>query len=209
MTRGVSWIALLVTVVVVWTVSTRLNHAQPAAAPAGGTKIAVVDLVRVFNDFEQTKLVNQKMQETRRELGLQADDKMKKINAEKAALDAFTPDSPDWHQRRKRVRQMLYDYQIWEQLKKDWITEDHILWAKKTYQMVTDEIARVAKTKGFQLVITQETIDTNVTDWKVLYQQMLNRKVVYAEPVIDLTNEVLANLNASFDPNSVKLSISE
>lgn len=209
MRTGKSWVAVMLTAAAVWTVSTRYNHAQSAGFAAGGTRVAVVDLVRAFNEFEQTKVVNDKMQEDRTRVALEADSKMQEIDADKAALNAFTPDSAEWYQRNKKLKAKMLNYRVWEELEKDRIGEEHLRWAKKTYAMVTDEIARVAKAQEVQLVVTREDVVANVKDANVLYQQMLNRKVVYSDPAIDLTDEVLANLNAAFlkagGANSVRL----
>jgi len=200
MKRGKSWMAVGLTAAAVWAVSASLDHAQPAA-PAGGTKAGVVDLVRVFNEFEQTKVVGEKMQAETAKMREELDKKMQEIRDGQAELEAFTPDSADWFTRNRKLKEMKVEYEIRGAMEQERIAEEYLQWTKTTYQMVTDEIAAVARKKGFELVVTREEIDMSVMDPKLLPQlkmQILGRKVVYWHGSVDLTEGVLANLNAAF-----------
>jgi Skp family chaperone for outer membrane proteins len=172
--------------------------------PTGGTRVGVVDLVAIFNDFQQTKVLNQKMQEHRNQLGQEADRRMQEINAKRAALAGFTPDTPDWFKRNEELKKMRFDYRVWEAFEEEELAEHHLRWIRRTYDAVTDEIADVARQHGVHLVVTREELDTPPnTDTKTmveaLFRQILARKVVYSEPAIDLSQVVLANLNGKFE----------
>ena len=206
MKRGTSWAAVLVTAAVVWMVSGTRSAARNDAAPApsGGTRVGVVDLVRVFNEFKQTKTLNQKMQDYRNKLGEDKDKRQQEINAERAALDAFSPDSADWFKRNESLKKKRFELEIWQAMESDQLTDHHLRWVKRTYEMVTKEVSEVARKRGLQLVVTREEMDTpSTTDTsKILqatFQQILNRKVVYSDAAIDVSDEVLANLNAAFE----------
>ena len=85
-----------------------------------------------------------------------------------------------------------------------YLGEHHLRWIKRTYQMVTDEVAAVAKSKGVELVVTREEMDTpNTTDtskiMQATLQQILNRKVVYSDATLDITDEVLKRLDSGFE----------
>jgi Skp family chaperone for outer membrane proteins len=181
----------------VWVVAASMNQAQ-VTAPPGGTKVAVVDLVRVFNEFEQTEVLNQKMTEYRGQLSERVEGRMEKIEQQKKLLDAYTADTPEWYEQWKKYRKAMFDYRVWEMTEQDLITDSHRRWIKRTYQTVTDEIAKVARQRGYELVVTQEEINLDVRETKTLLQQLVNRKVVFADPKVDLTEEVLRNLNADF-----------
>jgi Skp family chaperone for outer membrane proteins len=92
----------------------------------------------------------------------------------------------------------MIEYQVWKMTKQDEVGAAHLRWVNKTYKKVEEEVARAAKAKGFQLVVTREDLDTSITDSKTMLKQIISRKVIYSEPSIDITDEVLANLNAAF-----------
>jgi len=201
MNRGMSWLAVVATAVVVWTASTGLNLAQPAKDPCCGTKVAVVDLVEVFNEFDQTKVLGQQMGELTARLSQEADRRVEEIKAAAEQLKATNPDTPDWNKRNRELKLMKLNFGVWKEIERETLEGDHLRWTKRTYQTLTDEVARVAQAKGYDLVITREVLETDIPGMKmdILRQQIFNRKVVYSASEVDLTQEVLLNLNAAFE----------
>lgn len=185
-------------IIAISVVAATMSGAQPKSASAGGTRVAVVDLVKVFNDFEQTKAVNEEMRKYRDKLAQQADQKTTEIRAEEDALGKLSQTAPDRQERINKIKRMRLEYNVWESLEKDFVSDEYVKWVKQTYQAVTDGIAEVAKKQGIQLVVTQEQVDTMVNKPEPLLQQILNRKVVYADASVDISAEVLATLNATF-----------
>jgi Skp family chaperone for outer membrane proteins len=204
MKASVSTLALVATSAVVWLAATTVNQAAQnkaaAAAPGGSTRLAVVDIVRVFDTFEQTVVLNKKLDAHTKLLGEEAEKRGKEVQAEQEALQAFAPDSADWYKQNEKVKKMVFENEVWRQLERDGIAESHKRWVLRTYQMMTAEIEKVAKAHGVDIVLTREKLKGDVGDSKAVLAQILNIKVVYAssDPSIDLTDEVLANLNGEF-----------
>ncbi|MDM8007858.1 MAG: OmpH family outer membrane protein [Phycisphaerae bacterium] len=198
MKGGTNILLVMAAMAVVSIAAATMSGAQPRSNAAGGTRVAAVDLVKVFNDFEQTKAVNDAMKAYRDKVAQEADQKMAEIKAEEDALEKTDPASPDRQARITKIKRMRLEYSVWESLEKDFVSEQYVAWVKRTYQMVIDGIAEVAKKQGVQLVVTQEQVDTSVTKPEPLLQQILNRKVVYADNSVDISAEVLATLNANF-----------
>lgn len=197
----------------VWMAATAINQAAQAvakpAASTGGTKIAVVDIVKAFDTFEQTAVLNKKLEAHKKKLGEEAEKRAQQVQAEQQALQAFAPDSADWYKQNEKIKRMMFENEVWRQIEMDSMGENHKRWVQKTYQMMVAEIERVAKAKGIQVVLTRDQLKTDVPDSKALLAQILNIKVVYADsdPSIDLTEEVLANLNADFQKRGGAASI--
>ena len=203
MKRGSFWFLLAVVVAGGWMVSNAFS-AGKADAWAGGTRVAVIDLVKVFNEFKQTQVLNKKMEEKKSKIGEEADRRQEEMNAEKTALDAFAPDSADWYKRSTALKKKQFEYEVWRNLEMDEIGDHHLRWTKRTYEMVTAEVARVAQKHNVQLVLTHEQLEMPQTRdtsklMQALYQQILSRKVVYSDPGIEITEEVLVALNEAFD----------
>lgn len=211
MKRGYLGLAVLAGGLVALTASLSMSADKAPAAPAAGaangccgTKLAVVDLVRVFNEFKQTRALNQKMAEHREKLSAEKDKRQTEINALREQLDGFAPDSAEYHERSKQLTSKRIELEVWQNVKLDEISGDHLRWIKRTYQMVTDQVAAVAKARGVELVLTREELDTpNTSDttkqMQATLQQILNRKVVYSDPGLDITDEVLKKLDAEFE----------
>jgi Skp family chaperone for outer membrane proteins len=200
MTKGKGWIAVVLTAAIVWALSNTVNLAQNASSSgAAGSQVACVNLVHIFDNFEQTKVLNQKRLEDMKELDQVRQEKAKDIQAEKDALEAYSPDSAEYFKRSKKLKKMQYDFEVWKRLEQDRIAEAYLHWYRKTYKMMMQEIEQVAKKRGVDLVVTQEDLNLReAQDVKSLIQQIFLRKVVYNSPRVDLTEQVLSNLNAEF-----------
>ena len=195
--------------IVLWAV-TRDHAANP---PAGGasatspTRVAVIDIVRVFNEFDQTKVLNQKMSALENDLTNQDQKKNQELETQKAALKAYAPSSAEYKKQNDELKRMMVEYQIWKLSKQDEVAQAHLDWINKTYKKVEDQVGATAKAKNFQLVITRQELDTSITDSKVMLKQIIERKVIYSDASIDLTDEVLSSLNAQFSKDGGAKSI--
>ncbi len=205
MKRGNACFVLILVGAVGWLVSK--SFSAPGANPPNPCScIAVVDLVQVFNDFTQTKVVNRKMLEVRKKLSEEKDKRQADIDADKTALNAFNPNTADWFKRNQELKKKRIDFTVWQEMTLEELGEHHLRWTRRTYEMLIDEIAATAKKHGVQLVVTREELDMpdtadTKTQMQAITQQIFNRKVVYSDPSLDLSAEVLANLNAAFEKN--------
>lgn len=202
MKSNVSKLAVVVSAVAICLAASSIITAaqNKQAAAARPTKVAVVDIVKVFDTFEQTVVLNKKLDAHTKELGEEAEKRAKQAQAEQDALQAFAPDSAEWFKQNEKVKKMVFENEVWRQIERDQIGESHKRWVVRTYQMMIGEIEKAAKAHGVDVVLTRERLKADVGDSKALLAQILNIKVVYADssPDVDLTEEVLANLNAEF-----------
>lgn len=201
MRANVHTLAVAGTAVAVVLGVTTFISAQNKPAPVKEiTRVAVVDIVKIFDTFEQTVVLNKKLDAHTKMLGEEAEKKAKQTEAEQKALEAYAPDSADWYKQNEKVKKMVFENEVWRQLERDQIAESHKRWVLRTYNSMIGEIEKVAKTRGIDVVLTRERLKGDVGDSKAVLAQILNIKVVYADssPNIDLTEEVLANLNADF-----------
>lgn len=195
---AVSLVGLVATTAVVTWHGTASGANQAAAASADGTRVAVVDLVTVFNEYELTKTLNQKMSDLEANLRDQDQKKGAELEAQAKAVQAFDPNSAEYKKQSEALFKLRVEYQVWKGMKQEEVGQKHLLWINATYANVEAEVAAIAKARGFQLVITREDLDTTVTDSKVMLKQIIGRKVIYSDASVDLTKDVLGNLNAAF-----------
>lgn len=198
MKTGISLMAIVFTAAIVWSLAAADNSVAQSAAGKGPTRVGVLDLVRVFNEFEQTKVLNAEIDKYKAKLGEEKAQREEKIDTERKTLQTFAPDSADYQRRSKEVKKMMIEYRAWLESEQQNLTDEHRRWIERTYDMVTQTTAAVARSHGIEVVITKEELDKSVSDTTVLLKQILNRKVVYSSPDLDITDEVMKNLNDAF-----------
>ena len=198
MQHRTGWIIVGIVAGLAWALASSTNLAQsPSPVPANGS-IGVVDLVRVFNEFEQTRALNAELDRLRMRLSDEQQQREEKLTIEQQTLQGFSPDSAEYHQRRQAFQRMMIEYQTWLAVERDGLKDEHFRWIERTYSAVIRGIDEVAQRKGIQVVFTREELDTSVEDATVLQQQILNRKVVYFDKTLDLTDDVLTVINERF-----------
>ena len=196
MSKGTSGMVVGLAVVVVGALLARVNQAQ---TPAGAAMpVGVVDLVKVFNDFEQTKALNAELERYKRHLSDEQQKREERLSVDRETLQGFAPDSAEYHKRGAALKKQIIEYQAWLAAEREILKDEHRRWIERTYQMVTQSITEVARRKGLQLALTREELETNVDDASVLQKQILNRKVIYYDPMLDITDDVLVMLNDAF-----------
>lgn len=214
MTKGKSGLAIVATAALVWGLATGLNQAQIAGSARPGNQVATVNLVYVFDNFDRTKVLNQRRLESLQRLQEAEEQKTEALDAERRTLQALAPDSAEFFRRKREFDRMNIEFQVWQMYEREQITQAHLHWIQRTYQMVIEEIAEVSRKHGIPLVVTQEELDVSrIDNTESLLQRILIRKVVYCNPDIDITDEVLANLNTKFEraggAASVQFSLTE
>jgi Skp family chaperone for outer membrane proteins len=167
-------------------------------APAGILPIGVVDLVKIFNDFELTKALNATLEREKRRLTEEQQKREEKLTVERDTLQGFAPDSAEYRKRSGELKTLVINYQAWLTGERESLKDAHRRWIERTYADITKAVEQVAKSKGLQLVLTREELETNVDDVTVLQKQILNRKVLYYEASMDISDSVLAAANDAF-----------
>jgi len=200
MKLGMSWAVAAVAASAACMLLASANQAQtpPRAEPGGGTKVGVVDVERVFEECEQTQVLNRKIEAYRKKVAQEVDQREEAMKAEQAALEAFAKDSADYYKRNKEFKQKVLEYNVWKAMTTENMAESYRMWVERTYQMITAEVEAAAKGQGVQLVLVRDRLKTDVKDTQELRARIISRKVVYAEAGIDLTEKVLADLNTNF-----------
>ena len=77
---------------------------------------------------------------------------------------------------------------------------EHHRLTKEMYEEINKVIAAVARDRGVQVVFYAERESLQTRDTPELLQLIERRKVLYADPSVDMTEEVLTRANEGYRP---------
>ncbi len=174
------------------------NASAATDATKADVPIGVVDMVKVFNENDQWKAINTGLTRKRQGQDAEAEKFKEQIAAKQKQLDAYHPDSPDWLKCSEELLSLNTKAEVWARLEKARTERMKKQWVEKNYADVTKAIADVAKKRGLAIVFTREEIEPNTEDSARLFAQIINRKVVYHEPGLEITQDVLKKVNDEF-----------
>jgi Skp family chaperone for outer membrane proteins len=175
--------------------------ALPAAAQAQ-VKIAIANTARILNDLQETKDLNQKIQNDLRTLETERQAREQKVKDLQAARDVLKPDAPQYNEKNKDFLQGRIEYEIWIQLQRANLEREQKVQMRALFNKITQVVAEVATAKSIDLVIAEQRTDIpenldniNVDQLKAVIGQ---RNVLFNSAAMDITNDVITALDAKY-----------
>ena len=174
-------------------------HADTAAA----TKVAVVNLGKVFTSLQQTKDVKAKVEADQRNLKGMVDQHQQDLLTMRQQRDStLKPDSPQYDDMTQQLEQKTIQYETELKIKQVDLQRGQARQLKGIYDLIQSTVSDVAKQRGYELVITESNPDfpPNAGDLTPdQMSQLINqRNMLYVSPSVDLSNEVVTALDAKY-----------
>ena len=161
--------------------------------------VAVIDVVRVFNEFRQTQDLNEEFEKRRRQVQDELEARDVTLDTKAEELEAFHPDSADYNKRRRELQRLRIDRENYMRFAEVEVRELFRDWTRRTYEQICQTAAEVARERGFEVVLAREELEEGLPDAAALKQQIRSRKVIFFNPENDITDPVLERLNRLYE----------
>ncbi len=187
-------------------VCTRLSVGEgPATWPP--TRAATVDVVKIFNDFQQTKDLNDELSKRGDSLKKEIADKRKILENKKTELEAFKMDSPDYNKRFQELMKQDIEFTTWGQYMQAQVEAEHRVWLKRTYQQIIDAAKQIATERGIDIVMYTDAPAIEGDTLDAMRDNIRRRKILWANAQLDVTEQVLQRLNRDYEKAGGRSSI--
>lgn len=173
---------------------------QPVAG--AGTRIAVLDVRRVFQEHEGFKARMQSIETDVKTLEQQMSQMQQTVVAEQKALRQLQIGSPQHDQGTASLAKRVSDFRVNERLQRKDILEKESQIYYGTFQEIERAVAQVCQRYQIQLVVRYDSRKLNPVDRSSVLAGV-NRSVVWQSPQLDITNHVLQLLNGPSAPAAV------
>ena len=175
------------------------------AAAQDGPRIATVNPAKVFNDMQETKDLKQKMESDRQAIQNEAKRRADDLEEAKKKLTIFNEGSEEYNKASKDAIEKAVGLQTWQELIKADLARQQKVQMKNLFEKIEQATKDVAEAKKLDLVLVEQKIDLP-TDPNVMGQinvdqlrQLINqRSVMYSNGKFDITNDVLARVDAKY-----------
>lgn len=178
------------------------RQAEPASGAAAGrsTRVAAVDLVRVFNEWEQITALNNEFRKVREDLNREAETRRKALDELELKLRAYRPGSPDYAAVRKELVDQSIAFKVWFETKQQEVRGEEFRWMSTSYETACDVIRRMAERDGWDIVMQIEpfSADAAQEELPALQAQIRARKMVYCTSSNDLSRAIIDQLNMEY-----------
>lgn len=161
-----------------------------------GLKVAVVSISKIFQNCKRGAAYKKEAIAEQDKVIAELEKLSKEIDAEKAGLRTLKEDSSDYMERAKELFNKQASYQAQQEFYKQQMELKDKLWTKDLYQDILQITSVIAKEKGLDLVLREDEVDFSEANPTELGLAMRTQKVLYSNGCPDITDEVIARLDA-------------
>jgi Skp family chaperone for outer membrane proteins len=171
--------------------------ALAAFAPQRPAVVASVDLERVFNSIDLQAKTEARLQTVAADLDAQRKvlrDGIEELNAE---LETFQPGSAAQLEVATRIEEAISEFRAFEGFARAKAEAEQAKAMRQIYMTIRQAAADLAKERGWDYVMVDDSIPTiEPTDSQRMLQQISSRRFLFANPSFDITDDLIAKLNA-------------
>jgi Skp family chaperone for outer membrane proteins len=172
------------------------------AQTAQPTRVATANIQKIFSEIQEIKDLNAKWKNEGANVEAQNQEKKQKIRDLEAAREALKPDSPAYQQKNDEWMKEYIDYQAWVQITQVNRVRQQNLQTLQIFNKIQAAVAEVATQRGIDLVMTDQhpEVPENAQNLKPEEVKALigARNILYVNGQIDITADVIANLDAKY-----------
>jgi outer membrane protein len=168
-----------------------------------GTKIGVVSIQRVLSDCQEAKDINVRMEAAKKDYDQTTAQKQKALADLRASLQTdLKPGTPQYEERRKEFVKQVVEAKSWQELQQEDLQRQQKQNMRSLYEKIEQAVSELAAKKGLDLVLpdSRQPFPDSVDGVNIdqLRDFIRSRTVLYAHPSIDISSEVVAQLDARY-----------
>jgi len=171
-------------------------------APAyGELKIGIVDIVQVMDNYERMKDANADVKIEMDNLKAQAEPRMKQVQDLQLRRDGFNRGTEEWKKANESAVKAEVDWQAWFAFERVKVEAKQREVLTDMYRQINSVVARVAKANTLDVVFAKAFSSVSLEEGQGLEDiknRILNQRILYPAPTLDLTQEILRVLNTEY-----------
>lgn len=195
--KNVKTTAVLAAVIMMLTAGAYQHGKLQAEAAFAPAKVGIVNVTKVLENSQKHKQWQEKMQADRTQMEEEFKQMQKELSALNESMKLREPGSEDY---RKLSKEFIEKKAVMESKDASYekvVTDEMQRWTESLYKKLLVVVDDVAKKKGLDLVLSDEDMDVPAPSLRDFMLTIKTKKVLYKNAQYDITNEVLAALDAA------------
>ncbi len=166
----------------------------------------MVNTGKAFNEMQETKDLKQKLEAERVDFEGKREQQQKKLTDLRSQRDLLKPESPQYADLDKQYAQAAIEADVWSHVTQAQVQRMQKQEMRSLFDKIVTASEQVAKQKGYDIVIADQRreLPDNLDQLSMdQVQAAINiRNVLYASPNVDITEDVVAVLDAQYKAGS-------
>ena len=169
------------------------------ARPEKPAVVACVDLERVYAGLDQHKAGENRLNDLLKSEAAKRDALVSETQSLQAELENFTPDSPGFNETARKLTDTAGRLRVFEEFLKRKMEFERAQLVRATYAAVKASLADLCKAQGVDIVFMDDaTPPFDKNDPRPITQQISGRRMLWFNPALDMTDDLIKSMNASF-----------
>lgn len=167
--------------------------ARPGALPPAVA--ATVDLRRVFEESRWRAEAETELQATAQDYQAQVDDRRDRVTVLREDLDLLVPGTEQYKNAELKYKEAAVEYRAYQEFSVAALESLRAASRKRIIERIEAAAADFARANDIVFIFTDDSADDLAEADAQIIQQLRLRRVLYAEPDFDVTDELLEWIN--------------
>jgi Skp family chaperone for outer membrane proteins len=176
---------------------------QPTAQLPAAT-VAVCDVAEVFDGYTRGKQLSADFSRRGERLNVEDEERAKAIQDIESELQGLVPGSEAYESRLKEAQRLTIDREVWRRMQAAQVDRERISLTRDMYNEILAAVKKIATKKGANVVLYEKGRQEQATTLAELLQQVELEKVLYSDDAIDITSDVLTELNTAYEGSALR-----
>ncbi len=175
--------------------------APAAMAQDAPIRVAVCNVVKVFQDLDESKDIQTRLKSELEKIRLDSQRKDAEIKEIQKRLTQYKPGSTAWIDTNKQLTEAVVQFEVWARSTELQIMRTEKEYLKSQFEKVRDAVKEIAEEKKVDLVLTERRPDvSNIEKLKPddLRALLLQTDVLFSNSKVDITDEVVLRMNKKY-----------
>jgi Skp family chaperone for outer membrane proteins len=194
-----NWPALILLIALAGLVAYQ-SRASRSAAPARPTAVMIVNLERVFQGLQERSDADARLTEMAEELQAEGDRRLEELTRLQEELDYLDPNSEQFQQLAKEIVHKKYGRDAFLEFGMRKLDVEKATILRELYQKIKDAAAAMSRDNGYDIVLVDDTVaklPEDTTEAETM-RQISARRMLYANPQVDISDELIVRMNQDF-----------
>lgn len=172
------------------------------AQEAAPSRVAVINTTTIFMQMKETADLRDKAKAEAEKFQATATEKQKQIVTLRSARDELKEGSAQWNERNLQLLQESINLDNWQRYETARLQQQEKQQTRALFDKIVAAVGAVAKQRNIDIVYTHQTSPLPASLDQITIDQIravvTNIPLIYADPRVDITDAVLAKLDADY-----------
>jgi Skp family chaperone for outer membrane proteins len=193
---AIRWSAIVAVVSIVVVAALVVSRSAHGQNPSNPQNIAVIDIAKILKNDEKFKQEMQNMQTEILATEKQLQSDAKEIQALASQQKQLAAGTPDYSRLDAEITKRTADLNVQKSIKQKEFVERQSKMLFNMYSEIQDAVRQFSQRYNIGLVMQYDSSKIDPNDPQAILSGA-HRSIVYVYPPLDITNDILANLNRS------------